>query len=97
MAITFEQKQGVSESLVPAIIVIILLVAIGFFVWKIYWQEPVTVDNSVVNKVSINRQILNDERIVNLELFPQIPPAEEANIGRKIHLPRWIVQRAPKK
>ena len=82
MAITFEQKQDFSKSLIALVIIIVLLAAIGFFVWKIYWQEPVELDMTSSSEIQIEYRILNDDRIVSLELFPQIPVADEANIGK---------------
>jgi len=84
MAITFEQKQDINKSLTAAVIIIILLAAIGFFVWKIYWQEPVELNTANSSQVQLEYQILNDDRIISMELFPQIPAADESNIGKKI-------------
>ena len=83
MAITFEQKQDINKSLIAVAVIAVLLGVIGFFVWKIYWQEPVELDLTSASQVQIEYRILNDDRIISMELFPQIPPADEANVGKK--------------
>jgi hypothetical protein len=83
MAITFEQKQDISKSLIAAAIIVVLLAAIGFFVWKIYWQPPVEVETADTTQIQLEYRILNDDRIVSMELYPQIPAADEASVGKK--------------
>ena len=83
MAITFEQKKDVSKSVIAAVLIIVLLAAISFFVWKVYWQKPEEGSDLGASKVQLEYRVLNDERIVSMELFPEIPTATEANIGKK--------------
>ena len=82
MGITFEQKQNISKTLISGGLIVVLLVAIGFFVWKVYWQEPVEIDVVSSGQINLEYRVLNDERIISMELFPQIPAADEANIGK---------------
>jgi hypothetical protein len=83
MAITFEQKQGISKSVIAAGLIVVLLAAIGFFVWKVYWQEAEQELEVGSSQIQLEYRVLNDERIISMELFPEIPAANEAGIGKK--------------
>jgi len=83
MAITFEQKQGISKSVIATVLIVVLLAAIGFFVWKVYWQEAEQELEISSPQIQMEYRVLNDERIVSMELFPQIPAPNEASIGKK--------------
>jgi len=83
MAITFEQKKDVSKTLIAVGLSVVLLAAIGFFVWKVYWQEPEEGSDLGVSQIQLEYRVLNDERIISMELFPEIPMASEAAIGKK--------------
>lgn len=82
MAITFEQKRDISTSLIAAVIIAVLLAVIGFFVWKVYWQAPVEVETLDAGQVQLEYRVLNDDRIISMELFPGIPPVSEASVGK---------------
>ncbi len=60
----------------------VLLAAIGFFVWKVYWQAPIEIETLDTGQVHLEYRVLDDDRIITMELFPGILPASESSVGK---------------
>jgi hypothetical protein len=75
MAITFEDKSNNSRAIIVVFLVIAILAGAGYFAWNALMNSlpPVEVPQTVKEK--LNDDILTDERVDKLELFPEIPPS----------------------
>jgi|GEM_PF-867481 flagellar basal body-associated protein FliL len=75
MAITFEDKSNSNRTIIIVFLVIAILAVAGYFAWNTLMNSlpPIEVPQTV--NEDLNDDILTDERINGLELFPDIPPS----------------------
>jgi len=75
MAITFEDKSNSSRTVIVVFLVIAILAVAGYFAWNVLMNSLPPVEAPQAVKEDLNDNILTDERINELELFPDIPPS----------------------
>lgn len=85
MAITFQKESRAKEYVALVLLVIVALVAV-FFLWKIFFAQPVIEDVSLEEfrkpYPKINAEVLLNSKIDDLRLFQDVQPLD-GNSGRE--------------
>ena len=75
MAITFEEKNNSSMTIIIILLGLIILGAAGFLMWQSFIKNTKPVAIAVQPVERIDDKVLKDPTLESLELFPQIPPS----------------------
>jgi hypothetical protein len=75
MAITFEEKNNTGKMVASILMAVLLLGAAGFFAWKYLVAEAPVATVALPQNEKIDDKLLNDFRVDDLKLFPEIPPS----------------------
>jgi len=73
MAITFEQEKGFNGTILAIVAVLAIFGGGGYWGWTLLNREPEAVESVLPSKTAnLDRNILRDSRIANLEMFTEI-------------------------
>jgi len=75
MPIIIEEENNTGRNAVIISAFLMLLVAAGFLIWQVSREKQIPTPSAPANVVQINKEIFDDSRLDQLELFPEIPPA----------------------
>lgn len=77
MAITFQEKSNLGKRIAVSLVLFAALGAVVFFGWNFIKENSAALPALPVPAPALNVEVLQDPRLVKMEMFPRISPPEE--------------------